>query len=119
MFFAAWADRRSLLIDHTDKKKARAVALEVADGEEPARLVPVPEGVMVFEVFDEEGAEDDDPIQVAPLSASEDALTALEDDAPPPVMCTAESFDDHDEVLTCEKVDGHEGKHRRNGLVWP
>jgi hypothetical protein len=130
MFFASWPDRRSLLIDTDDEKKARFIATDVGESA-PASLAVVPTGVLVFEVFDDPD-DDEAPIIVEPIDVAGELLETLEDasdantDAPPPLVlvpaavCGAEAFEgDSDEsVLTCALAPRHAGKHRGGGMSW-
>jgi hypothetical protein len=120
MFFASWPDRRSLLIDTDDEKKARFIATDVGESA-PASLAVVPTG-----------DDDEAPIIVEPIDVAGELLETLEDasdantDAPPPLVlvpaavCGAEAFEgDSDEsVLTCALAPRHAGKHRGGGMSW-
>lgn len=130
LFFVAWPDRVSLLVDADDDAAARAIASSVADGSAPASVRPFV-GVFAAEVFLDEDDAGEDLIVVEPLDYVSAALRALEDastDAPadnvipfPASPCGFELEDEDGAVLECRRArhddDRHEAIDARGELV--
>lgn len=134
LFFCAW-DRDdgpcSVVADAEDERSAREMARDVADGEEPRRVIPWGKNVFIAEVVERETDDSDDDadeveILLSPFPHAAAALELLEDaadgtaravaiDAP---QCEAEATD-HERTWRCVLLEGHDGDHRASdGETW-
>lgn len=134
LFFIAWPDVASVLVDATNEKHARelagVLAAETGAGK-PERVIEWPAGIYVAEV-DAEG-------NVSPMDLPADILIALEDGAATfedaaqeaheaaaeeepeeqEDSCPSMARDDADRIVECMKGKTHEPPHRSPcGLVW-
>lgn len=135
LFFCAWPNRASLLVDDCSMAGAVEIASKVADGVPPKTVRLLPPAAFVAEVFDDEGEDGEALLVVEPLPHVADLLAELEDssddvaEAPTepaqpialvqPVRCTAEAdVDDAGNFVRCELAPGHGEKHAGGGMVW-
>ena len=123
LWFCKWLDRASVLIDHGTKEGALVLARAGADGEAPAFITLMPEGVFSAEVVETEGAE------WVSLDIDEDvacALSELEDmdhdgtaaRIGSSMACGDEATTKGGDDLVCKRDVGHDGDHSCKGLVW-
>lgn len=80
LFFVTWPDRISLLIDQADEAAARAVARDIAEGDEPRTCRPF-DRLFVAEVFLDDEDVNDPLLVVEPLEHVADALHAFEEES--------------------------------------
>lgn len=112
LFFVTFAEATSLLIDADGEGDARKIALQVSEGEQPAKVVPLPARVFVAEVVIEEDDEDEDggiPVFVEPLGHVSEVLYSLEIGEEP----CGDTIEDGASggVLVCDLTRNHAGEH--------
>lgn len=115
LFFASFGSGlQPLMIDADDLTHATKIATDVAEGEAPARVKPIPTGVVVVSLFTEPEDEDEDVIVMDPLDHVVTFLERLDEelmgDARPTCGHEAEAGDAN-ETVTCTLPPHTDGRH--------
>lgn len=112
LFYAGFAsDMQPLLIDANDEAHATQIGTQIAEGEPPSRVVPIPTGIFAAGLFTQPDDEDGDEIAVDPFEHVVDYLEKVDAAIAGEPTCTSEGEADGGEIVRCELEPDHDGEH--------